>query len=152
MMDSRIDTYEHIRNVQRFMGKIINELLDCQLDHDYTKLFSPEKEAYDGLGERLREHEYGSEGYKAVLREMKPAIKHHYDWNSHHPEHYSDGISGMSLIDLVEMLCDWKAASLRHPGDNGPRESMDHNQERFGFSDELKSILINTLPWIEDEE
>jgi hypothetical protein len=46
------------------------------------------------------------------------------------------------------MLCDWKAATLRHD-DGDIRRSIEINQERFGYSDELKQILINTLPLIE---
>jgi len=58
------------------------------------------------------------------------------------------GILGMSLLDLVEMLCDWKAATLRH-NDGDIRKSIEINQKRFGYSDELKAIFLNTLPLIE---
>ena len=33
--------------------------------------------------------------------------------NRHHPEYYEDGIAGMTLVDLEEMLSDWEAASHR---------------------------------------
>jgi hypothetical protein len=81
--------------------------------------------------------------YKSYLTGMGEALKHHYAHNSHHPEHYEDGIAGMSLLDLVEMLCDWKAATERH-ADGDLRRSIEQNQERFGYSDELRSILENT--------
>lgn len=58
------------------------------------------------------------------------------------------GIRGMSLFDLIEMLCDWKAATLRH-NDGNIRRSIELNQKRFGYSDELKQILLNTLPVVE---
>jgi hypothetical protein len=58
------------------------------------------------------------------------------------------GISGMTLLDLTEMLCDWKAATLRH-NDGDIRKSIEINQKRFGYSDELKRILLNTLREIE---
>jgi hypothetical protein len=55
---------------------------------------------------------------------------------------------GMNLIDLIEMLCDWKAATLRHnTGDI--YKSLDINQKRFGYSDELKHLFKNTIIWIE---
>jgi hypothetical protein len=44
---------------------------------------------------------------------MKPAIQHHYKANSHHPEFYDNGVEGMSLFDVLEMLLDWKAATER---------------------------------------
>lgn len=57
-------------------------------------------------------------------------------------------VLGMSLLDLLEMLIDWKAASERHKtGDI--RRSIELNQVRFGYSDELKRILLNTVNELE---
>lgn len=53
------------------------------------------------------------------------------------------GIRGMSLLDILEMLCDWKAATLRH-ADGDLLKSIEINQRRFGYTDELKSILVVT--------
>ncbi len=58
-------------------------------------------------------------------------------------DHRRSLIRGMSLLDLVEMLCDWKAASERHADGNLAR-SIELNQERFGYGDELRGILENT--------
>jgi len=60
------------------------------------------------------------------------------------------GLHGMTLLDLVEMLCDWKAATARH-ADGDIRRSIEVNQKRFGYSDELKAILYNTLAEIESD-
>lgn len=60
------------------------------------------------------------------------------------------GLRGMSLLDLIEMLCDWKAATLRH-NDGDIRKSIEINQKRFGYSDELKAIFLNTLGVIESD-
>lgn len=150
MTDSRPDTYQHIQSVQRLMGRVVCDLLGRAERHDQSKLVPPEVAAYDELTPRLAGLTYGSDEYRATLREMKPAIAHHYAANSHHPEHYPDGIAGMSLLDVVEMLCDWKAASMRH--NNGDfRKSIEINQERFGYSDELKQLLLNTLLLLEGE-
>jgi hypothetical protein len=76
---------------------------------------------------------------------MKPALDNHYANNRHHPEHFGEaGILGMNLIDLLEMLLDWKASSGRHSNGNIWR-SIEINQRRFGYSDELKGILQNTI-------
>lgn len=53
------------------------------------------------------------------------------------------GANGMSLLDLIEMLCDWKAATERHT-DGDLRKSLEINKTRFGLSDQLHSILTNT--------
>jgi hypothetical protein len=49
----------------------------------------------------------------------------------------------MNLIDLVEMLCDWKAASERH-NDGNIKKSIEINTARFGLSWQLAKILENT--------
>lgn len=54
------------------------------------------------------------------------------------------GLHGMSLLDLIEMICDWKAATLRH-NDGDLLASVKINQKRFGYTDELKAILLNTI-------
>lgn len=55
----------------------------------------------------------------------------------------------MNLIDIMEMLCDWLAATHRH--DTGDiMVSLEKNQERFGYSDELKQIMINTVKVLEE--
>lgn len=147
-MDSRPDTYKHILMVQKFLNEAIQELMDRGRLHDASKLESPEREAFDEITPRLAGTTYGSDEYRATLREMKPAIDHHQQNNRHHPEYFVDRMHGMNLIDLVEMICDWKAASLRH-NDGDIRRSVEINQERFGYSDDVKSILMNTVEWLE---
>jgi len=74
---------------------------------------------------------------------MGSAVKHHQENNSHHQEAHEEGIDGMNLIDIVEMLCDWKAATLRTK--NGDiQKSLEIQKERFGISDQLYNILKNT--------
>ena len=52
-------------------------------------------------------------------------------------------INGMSLLDVVEMFCDWKAASERHA--NGDfMTSLILNRARFGLSDQLYQIFVKT--------
>lgn len=149
-MNSRIDTTLHIINVQNYMKKIIKELVHRGKVHDKSKLESPEVEIFDEYTPLLKNTTYGSDEYKELLQKIKPALDHHYSKNSHHPEFWKDGIRGMSLVDLIEMICDWKAASLRHH-DGDVNKSIEINQKRFGYSDELKQIFYNTLLEIEDD-
>lgn len=144
MYDSREDTNQHIKAVQRFMAVAIMSLSERRQAHDASKLQSPEKEMFDEYTPMLRVLTYGSDEYKATLEKMGEALKHHYENNSHHPEHYANGIDGMSLLDLIEMFCDWQAASLRH--ENGDFvKSLEINKSRFGMSDQLYQIFLNTL-------
>lgn len=141
--DSVPDTQAHIDRVRDLIYFAISNLKDRAEAHDQSKLVDPEKSVFDEVTPQLRELEYGSDEYKASLASMGVALKHHYEHNSHHPEHYENGMEGMSLLDVVEMLLDWKAASERHAtGDI--YKSIEQNAERFGYPPMLQSIFVNT--------
>jgi hypothetical protein len=142
--DSTQDTRDHINKVQIKIAEFQAALDDRADGHDRSKLEQPEKAGFDVLTAKLAELRYGSDEYRAALVESKPTIDHHYAVNSHHPEHYENGIAGMSLLDVVEMLCDWKAASERTK-QGSIAASLVHNKERFGVSDQLAAILENTV-------
>jgi hypothetical protein len=144
MYDSEPDTRKHIRDVEHFMKEVFFNLMKRMEVHDASKLASPEKEMYDEFTPKLRELTYGSDEYKACLKEMGAALKHHYENNTHHPEHFENGINGMTLLDLIEMFCDWRAASLRH-ADGDVMKSLEINKTRFGMTDQLYQIFVNTV-------
>jgi hypothetical protein len=52
-------------------------------------------------------------------------------------------VNHMTLLDLVEMICDWKAASERHNNGN-IRKSIEVNGKRFEMSPQLIRIFENT--------
>lgn len=143
-------TWEHINQVQHLLAKVIRDLHTRSLQHDQSKLELPEVAYFAEFTPKLRTMTYGSTEYKACLKELDYALKHHYAVNSHHPEHYPNGVNGMTLMDLVEMLADWKAATMRH-ADGDLAKSLQINRERFGLSDQLAGILENTtryLGWV----
>jgi hypothetical protein len=140
---SRKDTLKHIRQVRKNITQVIGGLWVRGLLHDRSKLQKEEKAGFDEYTPKLAGTTYGSEEYRQFLKELKPSLDHHYAKNPHHPEHYANGIKGMNLIDLVEMFCDWHAATKRH-NDGSIIESIAINQKRFGFSDDLKAIFENT--------
>ena len=142
--DSRPETWEHINSVQTNIIAFITLMNQRLLVHDQSKLTSPEVEAFDEWTPKLAKLEYGSEEYDASLEELKPALQHHYAKNSHHPEHYENGINEMTLMDVVEMLCDWKAATERMH-DGNIRKSLTINKKRFSISPQLYKILENTV-------
>ena len=148
--DSRADTLEHIRTVAGLLSVAATELLARATTHDDSKLHEPEKSVFDEYTPKLRELTYGSDEYHRARRAMKDALGHHYLENRHHPEHFTEGINDMDLFDVVEMLCDWLAATERHAhGDIW--ESLKHNAERFEISPQLQAILANTVRALEPE-
>ena len=142
--DSTNDTKAHINQVREYMEDVRNLLMFRQLAHDASKLQEPEKSMYDEFTPKLKGSTYGSDEYKGFLKDMGVALKHHYEHNRHHPEHYPNGINDMNLLDVIEMLADWKAAGMRHA--NGDiLDSLRINKERFQISDQLYYILMNTV-------
>lgn len=138
------DTHEHIDTVVKFISTFKRELTDRMIVHDYSKLKSPEVEIFTEYTPKLKGTTYGSDEYKKYLKEMQVALDHHYEKNSHHPEHWENGINDMTLIDIVEMFCDWFAATERH-ADGDIRESIKINTKRFGISEQLAKIFDNTV-------
>jgi hypothetical protein len=138
----------HIETVRNYLDTCCSILGDRGQQHDQTKLESPEVEIFEVYTPKLRECTYGSDQYKQNMKEMKVAIDHHNLYNRHHPEHHKLGIQGMTLFDLMEMLVDWKAAGMRH-NDGDIYKSLEINQERFGYSDEVKGMLMRTMDEIQ---
>lgn len=141
--DSRPDTYEHIAKVRGYLLNAVVMLMRRAHMHDQSKLEAPELAVFDEYTPKLRDSTYGSDEYKTFLDGMGEGLRHHYKVNDHHPEHHADGIAGMNLLNVLEMLCDWKAATERH-ADGDLTRSIEQNAERFGYGDELKRLLQNT--------
>jgi hypothetical protein len=166
--DSKPDTRAHIDQVRSNLRIVIKSLMRRAAIHDESKLHEPELATFDSVTERLRSMTYGSPEYKACLADMGPALKHHYAYNDHHPEHFVDetpvtgepssrtdrapltGVVAMDLVQLTEMLCDWQAATKRHD-DGDIRRSILVNAKRFGYGDEIRQLLLNTVSLLEGE-
>jgi hypothetical protein len=148
---SKVQTLQHIRLVARLLSGCICELARRQSEHDASKLEPPEVEGFAEWTPQLAASTYGSPEYHAMLLEMEPFLNHHYGVNKHHPEHWFHGIQGMDLFDLTEMLCDWYASASRHTNGDVLR-SIEINQKRFKYSDDLKQILINTADTLKERE
>jgi hypothetical protein len=178
--DSTQETLAHIRRVQILLLEVIHNLGNRAVAHDTSKLEEPEKTGFDTVTDVLRGLTYGSDEYKAQLKKLQPCLGHHYANNSHHPEYYgakicdscgasmpkdhdsycpncgdkdfsfTSNVNAMSLLDVVEMFCDWKAAGERH-ADGSIMRSIEINKKRFGITDQLASIFENTakeMDWV----
>ena len=142
------DTFRHIERVRNLINKIAVELLHRAELHDQSKLESPEVELFTEYTPKLAGSTYGSDEYNNFKKMMAPALEHHYAKNRHHPEHFKNGINDMNIVDIVEMLCDWKAASERH-NDGNIRKSIEINTDRFNMSSQLGKILDNSVDLFE---
>jgi Family of unknown function (DUF5662) len=144
------DTFRHIERVRNLISWAVRDLLRRAEEHDQSKLVSPEVEAFTEYTPKLAACTYGSAEYNEFRRLMKPALDHHYANNPHHPEHHKNGVDDMTLLDVLEMLLDWKAASERH-NDGNIKKSIEVNADRFGLSPQLVRLMENTAKSFDKE-
>ena len=149
--ECQVETQKHIEAVRKYIRFMIDKIDMRGVKHDASKLESPEVEVFAEYTPKLSTTTFGSEEYFANLEGMKSALDHHYASNRHHPEHFVNGINDMTLIDILEMFCDWKASTLRH-NDGNLLKSIETNAERFKMEGQLKQILINTARMIDEHE
>ena len=147
--DSKKDTLKHIAYVRQYLGRARNNLRLRAKNHDASALLEPEKSFYDQYRPLLNSLEYGSEAYMDALEEFKPAITHHYRKNRHHPEHHENGIDDMTLLDILEMVVDWRAAIDRKGTDEKVLDGFDRTVERFKISPQLANVIRNTVEELE---
>ena len=141
--ECQMDTVRHIEKVRSFIRYFTDKLTTRAVEHDRLKLESPEVEIFAEQNAKLPTLTYGSPEYEQNLQVLKVALDHHYANYRHHPEHFKNGINDMNLIDIVEMVCDWKAASMRQNNGN-LLTSIEKNAKKFGIDSQLRQILENT--------
>lgn len=137
-------TLRHMKRVQDLLGMAAINLMQRGQKHDLSKLEPIELGALERLMEHQKEHgqaAYGTPEYEQQRALLGPMLDHHYANNTHHPEHYDDGVNGMDLFDVVEMFLDWKAASER-----GGEDAMNltYAAERYGIDAQMLNVFRNT--------
>ena len=144
MSDYTKSVLEHKSKVRANLSRIEMLLVQRALEHDDSKLQEPELSGFGEASKRFKDLEFGSPEYEKTKKQFEPLLKLHYMHNRHHPEHHVGGVMSMTLIDLVEMFCDWEAAS--HRNKNGSFvESLCKCCERFNVGIELQTIFLNTM-------
>ena len=167
-MDSTTSTENHIKAINRIGGKFILKIAERLIKHDASKLAEPEvsllkeispppRNYGDGWGQSGQGHSIATGGLKLekdkkLERDDKKSkfLDHHYRTNRHHPEHFEQGVDGMTLVDIIEMYLDWCASTLRTDDGNIYR-SIQHNENRFGLSPQLVRIFMNTAIDMDEE-
>jgi hypothetical protein len=134
---------KHIMEVARNLMFFASELMDRAGKHDASKMEEPEASAFAVVNEQLAATTYGSPEYNEAKARLGSALAHHYANNRHHPEHWQNGVRDMTLIDVVEMFCDWQASSKRH-NDGNLHKSIAINSHRFNMGSQLTEIFENT--------
>jgi len=144
-LSDEIKTLTRIIKHQRHVSFMLRELarkLEQRADmHDQSKLEFDELEGFYQLdiGRSHQKQEYGSKDYEAGIK--IDAVKLHFSRNSHHPEHWPNGIEDMPFIDILEMLFDWEAARLERDTQTDMDKTWEMRQKRFNLTNEQTQFL-----------
>lgn len=137
------DVNSHRLSVQRKIYFLISKLEERAFAHDLSKLQSPEISWLIEMDKEPR-YKYGSDEYFEKMKRWQKFFDHHYKMNRHHPDHFWNGVNGMSLVDLIEYLCDiisyFDELHVQEAID-----TIDKQKDRFRLSEQLADVLKNTL-------
>lgn len=137
-------THRHIARVRSLLGMFAGEMIRRGDEHDNSKFLPVELEPLARMQELIDAEgpaQFGTPEYKRRTDLLGEMISHHRANNSHHPEHYPNGVSGMDLFDVVEMFFDWKAASER--GEDSCMR-LTAACDKYGIDGPLRDVLFNT--------
>jgi len=142
-----VEMNEHVMAVQSNLNKIADALRARATIHDQSKYLMDEFEQFIELKLIARTFPYGSDEYEDSMKGNK-AIKLHFARNSHHPEHYPNGMADMSLLDIIEMVADWRATNevrlRKQATEISWEDSLEVQRKRFKLTPE-QLVLIRLV-------
>jgi len=142
------DTIIHVDEVRENLQDCIHDLTKRSIVHDRTKFQEPEFSVFCSTRQEFKKANYGTPEYEAVTEKAKVGVQHHHANNRHHTAYHKDGIHDMNLLDILEMISDWKAASRRSP-DLTFIESLPKAFDRYDIPPALRQVITNTIKYLE---
>lgn len=141
------DVAQHRLWVAHALLTVITILTERAVTHDLSKYEDAERAIYAATLPALQRAVYGTPDYREAVATLGPALTHHYAVNRHHPEHHAHGVDDMTLIDVIEMVCDWVAAAKRTNETVASR--LDALADRFAVTPQMQHLIANTLVLLE---
>jgi len=141
------DTIIHVSEVQENLQWMIHDLTMRSIVHDRSKFQDPEFSVFCSTRPEFKKANYGTPEYAAVCQKAKEGVEHHYRHNRHHTAYHENGVKDMNLLDVLEMLADWKAASRRSP-DLTFADSLNTAFKKYEIGPELQNLILNTINWL----
>ena len=141
------DIIAHISEVAENLSQMVGDLEQRAKAHDRSKFEPLEFDAFVQTRPKFRVANYGTPEYQECVDAIKPAIDHHYQVNCHHTGFYSGGFADMNLLDIIEMLADWRAASRRSP-DLTFKDSLPRAYKKYGIPDNMQRHIEQTLDYL----
>ena len=136
---TQIETTKHRFWVIYYCFKFCCRIMKNAFLHDLSKYSWGESKYFAKTIFDLKHSTYGTPEYKEMLDRISPAIKHHTSINNHHPEFYKNN-KDIKIIEMIEMICDWKSATRRHANGN-IFKSLEINEKRFNFDGNQMKIF-----------
>ena len=130
----------HVYDFQEAINTICKALTTRAKTHDASKLKEPELTQYTEAAEKLEKFKPGSSDYLKIRDKYAIILSKHFTKNSHHPEHFKNGFNDMSILDLVDVLVDWKLDC----GDGDWNKFVDDRRDYYGMSDQVVQIFKNS--------
>lgn len=114
--------------------------------HDLSKFSKEEFEYIYILSTRGKDIKFGSKEYYDLVDCVLPAKRAHFTRNRHHIE-FHENINKMSILDKVEMLADWFAATKNKHGNI--YKSLEINQTKYNIEDGVKQSILHSISEID---
>ena len=157
-------------NYNKYVNIFRAELIRRALIHDYDKCV--EVVFIDGqkvpfqfaeytvgsdyvFGNGVADVEYDSEKYHKINRDgyagLNARDNHKKKINDHHPEYYNDHKTDMTLLPLIEMVCDWWGTTAYSNEDPKPKFRADSAKNicHYGFDGYQKFVVDRTGDFID---
>ena len=135
------------------MGRVSRALESRATVHDLSKLQDDEFAGFARINAAARVQKFGSPEYAEGMRRERPTIDLHFSRNRHHPERprligeaaeVARGLpddatywaahtsAQMTFLDIIEMVCDWWAASKGYDDARPWQETVELNFAQKG--------------------
>lgn len=154
---NQLDNYAGIHNCSAMYitKEECEELKKRVIEHDLSKL---SKEEFDGYrkyffiteGEETTANHMDISGKIYNENEFKKSLKNHCVKNSHHPEFHK---GKMSRVDMLEMILDWCAMSLKFGGNPFDyfMNKKDELEKKFKDIIDFEYVEKYVLPQLADD-
>ena len=141
------DVIRHVSEVQENIEEMAHDLKVRSIKHDRSKFDDPEFSTFVRTRPEFKVANYGTPEYEAVIEKARVGVDHHYANNRHHTAHHPNGVKDMNLLDLLEMLADWRAASRRSPNLSFT-DSLPRAFKKYRMDESLQRLICNTIKYL----
>ena len=141
------DIIRHISEVSENLLAMKSDLEKRAIAHDRSKLEALEFDSFVRTRAQFKKANYGTKEYQECTDLIKPAIDHHHKNNRHHTTFHKNGFADMNLLDILEMLADWKAASRRSPSLTF-KDSLPRAFNKYKIPENMQRHILNTLQYL----